>query len=214
MAETVTLIAGVDLVPFDPFRTIKEIHWAGNWLVCVVDLRVTGLVVMSVDLVLPSQTIAFVVLDTVEESFAVAPYTITAEVKKEGRVIGEDGANAGFGVRNFPGEPLRGAVNGQLWLKLDDSLPKESFSVTFNYSSNSALGSGEANIFYVGTVRGDPKTGGVLQGPNPVAFAPDDVLNDGQVIDLKTAVTETFDETRSFTFTVDPVNLTVSEPSG
>jgi hypothetical protein len=213
MAKTTTLRVPKDKVILDPFRTIRKVQWGGNWMVIVIDLRVTGLVVMNVELILPSQTIDIVQFDELPESFFVAPYTITAE-GKAGRVIGEDGANAGFGVRNFPGEPLRGASNCQLWLKLDGALPKTPFPVTFNYSTNSELGSGEINLFYVATVKGDPKTGGVLAGPNPLAFAGDDVLNEGQVISLQTATTNTFDETRSFSFTVDPSTLDVGEPTG
>jgi hypothetical protein len=212
MAKTVTLIAGVDKVPFDPFRTIKKIHWGGNWLVCVVDIRVNGLVVMNVDLVVPGQTIPFVVLDTVEGSFFPAPYEITAEGKSGRFLDPDDGPNTGFGVRNFPGTPLRGVVNGQLWFKLDNALPKTPFGVTYNYSSNSEEGSGDINLFYVGMVKGDPKTGGVLAGPDPVSFG--NVVNDGQIISLKSAATETFDPERSFTFMVDPSTLEVSDPTG
>lgn len=185
---------------------------SGPWVVAAVELQYPASrpLQFNVDLTFPDQSggtpgFALIASNIVKPSFFSGVHAVTT-ADLHGNLTTLAGAHmTGFGVRNLPGSLFPGSImNCQLWIKLDDHMPKSPFRLRFHYFTNDTFGSGDIESFVVATVRNRLKRGfritRALTFPQPLAGSAAELLY------------VTSDGDLTFDFRISPSSLQVTGP--
>lgn len=196
----------------DYLQKLISATFGSKWVAIRADLRTPSgdpAIRMSVDVSFPDQAggtpgFNLISLNVPLSTLRPAPYSVTQASMQADLRTNAGAGLTGFGVRGLP-NGSRGLVNAQLYIRLNDSMPRSPFRVRMHYFTNTpGSGSGDIEIFTVATIKN-------MKPATINSFLPDAL---GTFVFSQTATTSSFNFDRTFDFRVHPDTLLIDEPVG
>lgn len=196
----------------DYLQKLISATFGSKWLVIRADMKLPTAdpaAHMSVDVSFPDMSggtpgFSVIALNTPLASLKPAPYRVTSASMQLPLRTAAGAGLTGFGVRGLT-NGARGLLNTQLYIRINDALPRSPFRVRMHYFTDIGSGTGDIEVFNVATLKNMKAT--TLSG----GFLPDEL---GTTVSLSSITTNTGDNDRTFDFTVHPDSLQVDPAVG